>query len=1001
MLFKLLQFYHISLDPVKSSQYISEKCHSLSSQDVNVCYNVGDFRGIDKVNEKPNWKDEIKSWFSLVTDRKTVKGARITYQVFWNLLLIFLIILVLGGAFAGGVGAGYFASLVKEEPIRSYESMKKDIYNYEETSEMYFANDVYLGKLRTDLEREEVKLDDVSPYLIDAVVATEDEYFYEHNGVVPKAIARALFQEVSNSANQSGGSTLTQQLIKNQILTNEISFERKAKEILLALRLEKFFDKKEILEAYLNVSTFGRNSSGRNIAGVQSAAKGIFGVEAKDLNLAQSAFIAGLPQSPFGYTPFTNKGEVKADLEPGLTRMKTVLKRMHEGGAIDSKQYEEAIAYDITKNFVPPTDNPTEQYPWLTVEIEKRAVEVLSKVLAKKDGYEEEALKKDDDLRKKYITLADRNLRQNGYRIHSTINKDMYDVMAVVTANYKNFGPEKQQVITDTETGEQKTVMEPVEVGAVLIENQTGKILSFVGGRNHKREQINHATSGLRQNGSTMKPLLVYGPAMELGKSAPGTILPDIPLKLNPQLNRPWPMNYTRTYSGLVSARYALEKSLNVPAVKLYKDIVDQKPASYLEKMGFTSLVEEDYTNLATSIGSLKDGVTVEENTNAFATFANSGQFIDAYMIEKIVDKEGNVIYRHEVKPVEVFSPQTAYLTIDMMRDVIKTGTAASIKGRLKFSSDLAGKTGTGNEFYDSWFVASNPNISFGIWTGYDTPKSLKTAGLNYSLRTNYLWAELLNAAYDINPALIAPAEQFKMPGGIVRRSYCVTSGLLPSEACSRAGLVETDLFNAKFVPTGVDDSLISGKFVRIGDAKYLALDSTPAEFAEDGVILNPDYLQKIFGITANVDQLIPKKDRWANILIPNAKIEDNGKAPAAPVVVGSGSTLTWGSHPEPDVIGYRVYTNGGQRIGSIKAGGGLAQNVGNGEYYVTAVDIAGAESPPSNIVLIGAPAVTNPVEPKETEQIPAPVPAPAPAPVPVPGPVEPVPDPGDGSTDT
>lgn len=215
---------------------------------------------------KQAWKEKLKSFGAFFANKKTVKGARITYSVVWNMLLLLIIVLVLVGGFAAGTGAGYFASLVKDEQIRSYENMRKDIYNYEETSDLYFDNDVYLGKLRTDLYREEVKLDDMSKHLVNAVVATEDEYFYEHDGIVPKAILRALFQEVTNSATSSGGSTLTQQLIKNQILTNEISFERKAKEILLALRLEKFFDKKEILEAYLNVATFGRNANGSNIA---------------------------------------------------------------------------------------------------------------------------------------------------------------------------------------------------------------------------------------------------------------------------------------------------------------------------------------------------------------------------------------------------------------------------------------------------------------------------------------------------------------------------------------------------------------------------------------------------------------------------------------------------------------------------------------------------------------------------------------------------------------
>lgn len=920
--------------------------------------------GLMRMKEENQRKDhKLRSVLNLFTNKKTVKGASITYQVVWNLTLLFLIIIILGGAFAGGVGAGYFASLVKKEPIRSYESMKKDIYNYEETSNLYFANNVYLGKLRTDLEREEVTLDQVSDHLIKAVIATEDEYFYEHDGVVPKAIMRALFQEVTNSSVQSGGSTLTQQLIKNQILTNEVSFERKAKEILLALRLEKFFDKKEILEAYLNVSTFGRNSSGRNIAGVQAAAKGIFGVKASELSLPQAAFIAGLPQSPFGYTPFTNKGQLKNDLQPGLNRMNTVLKRMYDNGSITKKQYDKALAYDITQDFIKYRKSPQEQYPWLTAEIEKRSIEVLLKILAEKDGYTEEDLKNDNELYLEYKTLADRNLRQNGYEIHTTIDKKIYNAMDKVKDQFEYYGSDIKETEKDPETGEDIVVNKPVELGAVLIENKTGKIISFVGGRDHDREQINHATVAKRPNGSTMKPLLVYAPAMELGTLAPGSILPDVPLKLNPQSSEPWPKNYGGGYSGLVSARYALTRSYNVPAVKAYVDILDQRPAQYLDKMGFTSLTEGDYTNRSTALGGLTNGVTVEENVNAFGTFANGGKFIDAYMIEKIVDKNGNIVYQHEVEPVDVFSPQTSYLAIDMLRDVIRSGTATALNSRLKFSSDWAGKTGTGQDYKDAWFVATNPNVSFGVWMGYDTPKplELRYKGLTYGVRNIYIWADLMNAAYDISPELVDPAETFKMPGGIVRRSFCAVSGLLPSDACAQAGLVETDLFNAKFVPNKVDDSLIIGKFVQIGDRKYLALDSTPDEFSESGLILNPEYTEKLFGMKLDEQELIPDKERWAKVLMPSDKIEENGRTPAAITVDLSGKKLSWSQHAEKDVIGYRVYKNG-KKVASIKAGETLSYTGDNGTYYVTAVDIAGKESTPSKEVQVG---------PKEKEEKP------------------------------
>lgn len=910
------------------------------------------------MNERwQSWIKKAKSILTFITDRKTVKGARITYSVVWNLFLLSLTVIIIGGAFAVGVGAGYFASLVKDEPIRSYESMKKDIYNYTETSQLYFAHDDYLGKLRTDLEREEVRLDQVSDYLIKAVVATEDEYFYKHNGVVPKAVFRALFQEVTNSAVQSGGSTLTQQLIKNQILTNEVSFQRKANEILLALRLEKFFDKKEILEAYLNVSAFGRNSSGKNIAGVQAAAKGIFGKNASDVTLPQAAFIAGLPQSPFGYTPFTKDATIKKHLEPGLTRMKTVLKRMYDNGYINEKQYQDAARYDITKDFISPVANPTEKYPWLTFEIEKRAKEVLTNVLAEKDGYTEADLKKDDSLLYKYKSMASHDLQQNGYKIYTTIDKKIYDAMQKAKDQYQWYGPDKPEKIVDPETGEKKTVMEPVQVGAMLIENKTGKIISFVGGRKYDSEhQLNHATNAIRQNGSTMKPLLVYGPAIEFGKASPGTTLPDVALSLKPGSSSPWPHNYnSNSYSGLVSARNALAKSYNVPAVKLYKDIIHQKPAKYLEKMGFTSLTKEDYTNLATSIGSMTNGVTIEENTNAFSTFANGGKFIDAYMIDKIVDKNGKIVYQHKVKPVDVFKPQTAYLTLDMMRDVIKTGTAAGIRSKLNFSADWAGKTGTGNQYIDSWFVATNPNVTFGIWQGYDKPKSLQTYGMRYSQRTNNLWAQLMNAAYKNRPDLIAPKQSFKMPGGIVRRSYCAVSGMLPSAACAKAGLIESDYFNVNHVPAKVDDSLIEGKFVTVGDKRYLALDSTPKEFAQFGLILNPDFIKRMVGNNFyNYSQLIPQGDRWGKILVSTSKMVDNGKKPNPVNLKASGNTLTWSAATDKDVVGYRIY-RGGSKVASVVNGSKRSFAAGNGSYHVTAVDIAGKESAPSNSVKIEA----------------------------------------------
>ncbi|MED4917083.1 transglycosylase domain-containing protein [Geobacillus thermodenitrificans] len=874
----------------------------------------------------------------------------LTYDVVWNVILILLIATLCLVCFAVGIGAGYFAFLVKDMEVPSHDQLKNEIYSYEETSHMYFADGIYLGQFRSDLDRESVRLADVSPYVVQAVIATEDEHFYEHDGVVPKAVIRAIFQEVTNSPIKSGGSTLTQQLVKNQLLTSEVSFERKAKEMLLAMRLERFFSKEEILEAYLNVVPFGRSSSGRNIAGIQAAAQGVFGVDAKELNLAQAAFLAGLPQNPFVYTPFTADGSRKQDISAGLERMKTVLYRMKRAGYISDKQYKEALAYDVTKHFAAPKPTPFERYPFLTMEIERRAKDVLAETFAKRDGHKPEELKRDAALYSRYVGEAEKMLRQGGLHIHTTIDKAIYEQMQRVAANYPYYGNERLYYVTDTKTGKRIAKRQPVEVGAMLIENKTGKIISFVGGRDYKREQLNHATQAYRSNGSTMKPLLVYAPAMEMGVIQPGSIIPDLPLSIGSYK----PKNADGKTHGLVTARRALQHSYNIPAVRVYTKIQNRHPVDYLHKMGITSVAKEEEKHPALAIGGTNIGVTVEENVNAYATFANYGSFVDAYMIEKITDKDGKVIYQHTSKPVRVFSPQTSYLMIDMMRDVLRGGTASSVRRYLTFSADWAGKTGTSQDNRDSWFVATNPNVTFGVWIGYDRPASLESRykGFSYGQRTQLLWAQLMNAAHRVKPKLINPSERFLMPGGIVRRAYCATSGFSPSSACKKAGLVRYDLYNTKFTPRqGSDDYLTEGRVVVIGEHRYAALETTPEEFVTREVVVNPKLLDQ-WGIN--------RKTSVGDAFVVST-LKDNGRVPAPPAARLNDNQLVWARHGERDVIGYRVYqvseTGKRQIVAIIKAeeATSFSDLKPGATYYVTAVDIAGRESAPSSKVALPA----------------------------------------------
>ncbi len=277
----------------------------------------------------------------------------VAYGVIKTTLISVILFISLLGFLALGTGMGYFAALVSNEEPPSENEMAQAIGKLELISSLHYNDGQLISEVRTDLLRTIITKDAISPFVIDGLVSTEDEYFYEHNGVVPKAVVRALITEVTGLGSATGGSTLTQQLVKQQILTHEVTFSRKVNEILLAMRLENYFDKDQIITAYLNVSPFGRNSNGGNVAGIEEAATGIFGVHASEVSLPQAAFLVGLPQNPYTYTPYTVYGELKEDLSDGVNRMKTVLTRMFEEQKISQDQYNEAIQYDITQDFIP------------------------------------------------------------------------------------------------------------------------------------------------------------------------------------------------------------------------------------------------------------------------------------------------------------------------------------------------------------------------------------------------------------------------------------------------------------------------------------------------------------------------------------------------------------------------------------------------------------------------------------------------------------------------
>jgi penicillin-binding protein len=850
--------------------------------------------------------------------RRLLRTAAITFG-----LLVYLGLA--GAVFAAGAGFGLVSALVKDQPVLGREEMINLVTNNHQTTFIYFRDGTLIGQLRTDEDRKNVTLDQVPEHLIKAFIATEDRTFFENPGIDVRGLARAVLQQLTRAPVQTGGSTITQQLIKLAVLEDPSqTYARKAKEIFLALRLTRIMSKEEILTAYLNEIYFGPSANNTHVYGVQAAAKGIFGVDVDQLNLAQAAYLAGIPQNPAAYTPFKEDG-----IKRGLERQKTVLNRMLEMGFITPAEYQEALAFDIASSLAKRTPKAFERYPYLTMEIEKRAAEVL---------LEQKGIRRDDPNYQEALNKTRQEVLRGGYRIITTIDKKIYDAMQEIAQNPKNFDPNKSYTASDG----RKITNAPEQVGAVLIHNKTGAILGMVEGRGFDISQVNFATSP-RQPGSAMKPLAAYAPAIEEGKLQPASAIDDTPIVLSGHI----PKNDDGKYHGLMTARHALNKSYNIPALKVYNDLLGiQEGLKYVKELGVNTLTEGDYAAQTGVIGGLAYGLTVEEITNAYATFANQGNFIDAYLIERIEGPNGELIYQHKVQKKPVFREQTAYLITDMLRTVVTEGTARSqIYNKLKIKRDLAGKTGTTNRNVDLWFIGYTPEISLGVWTGYEINHRMSDAN-----RAKKIWVLLFNRLMELDPSLSPKEATFPKPDGLVKQTVCSLSGKLPTDLCRLAGTLTTDWFERDHLPKESCDVHVKARLVFYNNENYLAQETTPADMVREGVFIKrqPYYVPP--GGSADRYRPLDWKDTLPNKMDPR---QDDGHPPSAPRgVVLQGATLAWQANPESDVVGYRVYrSSDGQhfvKVGAVLAGEPLQftdSAAGMYLYRVTAVDVAGKES--------------------------------------------------------
>ena len=762
---------------------------------------------------------QLKSNDTLYTiASKSAFGFNVTYGVVKTIMISVLMIVSLLGFLGLGLGLGLFASLVDDDLPPDRTVMAQAIGNVELVSSLHYSSGDLISEVRTDLQRSVIQYDQISPFIINGLISTEDEYFHEHNGIVPKAVFRAVITEVSGLGETTGGSTITQQLVKQQLLSSEVTFSRKVNEMLLAMRLENYFEKDEILTAYLNVSPFGRNSAGSNIAGIEEAALGIFGVHANEVNLPQAAFLVGLPQNPYIYTPYTNSGEIYEDNSAGVNRMKTVLTRMFEEQTITKEEYDAAMTYDIEADFILEKDGNLNNHNYLYQQVEKQAIETLMAVKAEKNGLTFEEVDANVEMYNEYYFRNQNYLETAGIKVYSTIDKNIYNAMQEAATEFApNLGETYVDTYVDEATGETKEYTELAQSGSILLENATGRVLGFIGGVDFSTDQVDHAFDAPRSPASTIKPLAVYAPAIEMNLISPASMLPDTPMgeEARQADGSIWEVsNIGNVISNkLVPARKALYDSMNNPTAKLYLEMLSKgmEPYKYMDMMDY-ELIDDNKQFGAFSLGTTD--VTVAEQTNAFATFANHGDFIPHYLIEKIEDVDGNIIYEHEHEAREVFSDQTAYLTLDILRDVVDLGFSNRITNYLNFNPDLAAKTGTSDKNTDYWFIGSTPTVTLSSWVGYNNKYETHAFYDPYftgwpSLNNMQYWSLIANKVHAVNPETFGIDQIHQRPGGLVEKSVVASTGTLAGKvtipgsnrSVNIDGTKTTDLFKETNLP--------------------------------------------------------------------------------------------------------------------------------------------------------------------------------------------------------
>jgi len=604
-----------------------------------------------------------------------------------------------------------------------------ETFRQNETSIIYDANGNIMSKLKGEKDVYYIKYSDIPQLAVDAITSIEDKNFFKHKGYDLKAIIRAGLAYIKNKGViTQGGSTITQQLARNIFLSFEESWQRKAREIFIAIELEKKYTKKEIMEFYLNNIYFANG-----YYGIQSAALGYFGKGVNSLSLSQITFLLSIPNSPTRYNPYEN-------IEGTLARRDRILDQMVLDGKISEAEASKAKSEEI-KLKAPKVEKSSYA---LTFALD-RAV----KALMKSEGFNFRYSFNSDEDRKAYnenysevYSSCQTRLYSGGYRIYTSID------------------PEKQKLLQDTvdnglsvSSEKSKSGIYSLQGAAVTIDNSSGRVVAIVGGRSQKLKgsTLNRAYQSFRQPGSTIKPLIVYTPAFEQGYT-PESMVKDEKIEGGP-------VNADGVFSGNMTILDALAKSKNTVAWKLFTEISPAIGIGKLLDMGFSAIADTDYYPSA-ALGGFTKGVNAVEMASAYATIENGGEFREPTCIMKMTDSSGNDIvadgFYQKGTSKYIYDENACKMMITCMEAVMTKGTG--VGGKLA-TMPCAGKTGTTNDSKDLWFVGFTKYYTTSVWVGYDIPRSL--AGLSYTATPLGIWKTYMDS---INNGLpLAKLDDYKI----------------------------------------------------------------------------------------------------------------------------------------------------------------------------------------------------------------------------------------------